>query len=73
MAYKMKKNKIYYLKKYHSPLITLKTENTKAVIDIIDDYNGSIVGHYVDDPETTFNCRKHEFSKIFTAKCPDGI
>jgi hypothetical protein len=32
----MKKDTIYYLKKYHKPLITSKKENTKAVIDWID-------------------------------------
>ena len=67
----MKKNKIYYLKKYHKPLITSKAENTKAVIDIIS--NDMIVGHYLDDPDTTFNCCKNEFSKIFSGKCANGI
>ena len=67
----MKKNKIYYLKKYHKPLITSKAENTKAVIDVIT--NDMVIGHYLDGSDTTFNCLKSEFSKIFTGKCPDEV
>ena len=63
----MKKGIIYYLKKYHRPLSTSKTENTKAVIDFID-AGGVVHGHYVDDPDTKFICYKHEFSKIFSSK-----
>ncbi len=62
----MKAKSVYYLKKHHSPLITSKKENEKAVIDIID---GEIVyGHYVLDPKTTFACMRSEFSKIFSSK-----
>jgi len=63
----MKKGIIYYLKKYHRPLVTSKHENTQAVIDFIDSAN-VVHGHYLDDPKTTFVCLKHEFSKIFSSK-----
>lgn len=63
----MKKGTIYYLKKYHKPFVTSKKENTKTIIDCID--NSDVVhGHYLDDPKTTFICCKHEFSKIFSSK-----
>lgn len=62
----MKQGIIYYLKKYHSPLITSKAENTQAVIDFIDSAD-VVHGHYIDDPKTTFVCCKHEFSKIFSS------
>jgi CRISPR/Cas system-associated exonuclease Cas4 (RecB family) len=64
----MKKGTIYYLKNRQRILITSKPENTKAVIDYIDDDSNLIYGHYVDDTERTFICCKHNFSKIFSSK-----
>ena len=39
--------------------------NERVMIDAIDNV---IKGHYVDYPEITFICCKHEFSKIFSSK-----
>lgn len=66
----MKKNKIYYLKKYHKGFYTSKKVNEIAIIDLM--CNDIVYGHYLLDPSTKFMCMKHEFSKIFSGK-PQNI
>lgn len=62
----MKKNQVYFLRKYHSPFFTDKKENEKAIIDCITE--NTVQGYYVNDPKTRFVCAKEEFSRIFCSK-----
>lgn len=65
----MRTNRIYYLKKYHSPLITDKKPNTKLIVKI--DNGQSVVGYWIDDNGNTYGkmiCLSDQFNKIFSKK-----
>lgn len=64
----MRVNKVYYLKKYHSPLITNEKPNTRLIVKIESDV---IMGVWLDDNGKEYgsmHCLKDQFNKLFQTK-----